>query len=59
MMGSNAGNITLGHVWGIPIQINPSLFVILGILTWTLAGGLLPAAYPELGTTGLDRKSVV
>ncbi len=53
MMGSNTGNITLGHVWGIPIQINPSLFVILGILTWTLAGGLLPAAYPELGTTGL------
>ncbi len=52
MMGSNNGNITLGHVWGIPIQINPSLFVILGILTWTLAGGLLPAAYPELGTTG-------
>ena len=52
MMGSSNGNITLGHVWGIPIQINPSLFVILGILTWTLAGGLLPAAYPELGTTG-------
>jgi Zn-dependent protease len=52
MMGSSNGNFTLGHVWGIPIQINPSLFVILGILTWTLAGGLLPAAYPELGTTG-------
>ena len=53
MMGSNTGNITIGHVWGIPIQINPSLFVILGILTWTLAIGLLPDAYPELGTTGL------
>jgi Zn-dependent protease len=53
MMGSNNGNITLGHVWGIPIQINPSLFVILGILTWILATGLLPTAYPELGTTGV------
>ena len=53
MMGSSNGNITIGHVWGIPIQINPSLFVILGILTWTLATSLLPNAYPELGTTSL------
>jgi Zn-dependent protease len=53
MMGSSNGNITLGHVWGIPIQINASLFVILGILTFTLARGLLPAEYPELGTIGL------
>ena len=52
MMGSSNGNFTLGHVWGIPIQINPSTFVILGILTFSLARGLLPAAYPELGTTG-------
>ncbi len=53
MMGSNNGNITIGHVWGIPIQINPSLFVILAILTWTLATSLLPEAYPELNTTSL------
>lgn len=53
MMGSNNGNITIGHVWGIPIQINPSLFVILAILTWTLATSLLPEAYPELSTTSL------
>src|SRR5215216_5692196 len=52
MTGSGTGNITIGHVWGIPIQINPSLFLILALLTWTLAGGLLPAAYPELGDVG-------
>ena len=53
MFGSSTGNITLGHVWGIPIQINPSLFVILAILTYSLADNLLPGAYPELSTTGL------
>ena len=52
MMGSGNGNITIGHVWGIPIQINPSLFLILALLTWTLAGGLLPAAYPEMSDLG-------
>jgi Zn-dependent protease len=52
MVGSGSGNITIGHVWGIPIQINPSLFLILGLLTWTLAGGLLPAAYPEMSDVG-------
>ena len=52
MTGSGTGNITIGHVWGIPIQINPSLFLILALLTWTLAGGLLPAAYPEMSDIG-------
>jgi Zn-dependent protease len=52
MLGSGSGNITVGHVWGIPIQINPSLFLILALLTWTLAGGLLPQAYPEMSDAG-------
>src|SRR3954453_7476881 len=52
MMGSGNGNITIGHVWGIPIQINPSLFLILAYLTWWIAGGLLPDAYPELSDVG-------
>lgn len=46
------GNIIIGQVWGIPIQINPSLLLILGLVTWSLAGGLLPNAYPEMSTTG-------
>jgi Zn-dependent protease len=52
MMGNGSGNITIGHVWGIPIQINPSTFLILGLVTWTLAGSLLPAAYPEMSDVG-------
>ena len=52
MTGSDTGNITIGHVWGIPIRINPSLFLIFAYLTWTLAGGLLPAAYPEMSEVG-------
>jgi Zn-dependent protease len=54
-MGRGDGNITIGHVWGIPIQINPSTFLILALVTWTLARpeGLLPDAYPELSAIGL------
>ena len=37
MMGRGDGNITIGHVWGIPIQINSSTFLILALVTWTLA----------------------
>ena len=50
--GDHSGNIVIGQVWGIPIQINPSLLLILGLITWSLAGGLLPNAYPEMTTTG-------
>ena len=53
MMGSNNGNITIGHVWGIPIQINPSLFIILGILTWSLADVILPRENPEMSVVSL------
>jgi Zn-dependent protease len=55
MTGNGSGNITIGHVWGIPIQINPSTFLILALVTWTLARpeGLLADTYPELSVTGL------
>jgi Zn-dependent protease len=53
MTRSDNGNIVLGHVWGIPIQINVSTFLILAIVTWSLAGRLLPDAYPELTGIGL------
>lgn len=52
MTGSDSGNIIIGHVWGIPIQINTSTFLILGLVTWSLAGGILPAAYPEMTDLG-------
>jgi Zn-dependent protease len=53
MTGSRDGNIIIGYVWGIPIQINPSMLIILGLVTWSLANGLLPQAHPEMTT--LDR----
>jgi Zn-dependent protease len=53
MTGSGNGNITIGYVWGIPIQINASLFLILALVTWTLADRLLPTAYPEISVIGL------
>jgi Zn-dependent protease len=54
MTGSGNGNITIGHVWGIPIQINLSTFLILALVTWSLGGpeGLVPNAYPELSDVG-------
>ena len=32
MMGSDNGNITIGHVWGIPIRINPESLLILALV---------------------------
>jgi Zn-dependent protease len=52
MRDSNSGNIVIGHVWGVPLQINPSTFFILALVTWSLAGSLLPAAYPEMSDVG-------
>jgi Zn-dependent protease len=45
------GNIVIGHAWGIPLRINPSLFLILALLTWSLAGNLLLAQRPEMSAT--------
>jgi Zn-dependent protease len=52
MTGATDGNITIGQVWGIPIRINPSLFLILALLTWSLAETILPNMYPEMGLAG-------
>jgi Zn-dependent protease len=45
------GNIVIGHAWGIPLRINPSLFLILALLTWSLASNLLLAQRPEMSAT--------
>lgn len=39
-------DIKLGHIWGIPIGLNSSWFLIFALLTFSLAGGLFPAAFP-------------
>jgi Zn-dependent protease len=43
-------DIKLGKVWGIPIGLNSSWFLIFVLITWSLAVGYLPNEYPELGT---------
>lgn len=41
-------DIKLGKIWGIPISLNYSWFLIFGLLTWSLASGYFPQAYPQL-----------
>ena len=43
--------IRIGQIIGIPIELNVSWFLIFGLLTWSLATGLLPQEYPELSGT--------
>lgn len=40
-------HLTIGTVWGIPIGLHFSWFIILGLLTWSLAAGYFPRAYPQ------------
>ena len=44
-------SIRLGRVWGIPIGLDWSWFLIFGLITWSLASTLFPSEYPQL-TTG-------
>ncbi|HMR66334.1 MAG TPA: site-2 protease family protein [Anaerolineae bacterium] len=44
------GSLKIGRIFGIPIGLHYSWFFIFGLVTWSLAAGLLPAEYPELGT---------
>jgi Zn-dependent protease len=40
--------LRLGRVFGIPIELDPSWFLIFGLITWSLAGGTLALAAPGL-----------
>jgi Zn-dependent protease len=42
--------VKLGKVWGIPIGLHPSWFLIFGLVTWSLAMGFFPQEYPQLST---------
>lgn len=44
-------SIKIGRIWGIPIGVNTSWFLIFGLLTWSLASGYFPAEYPQLPLT--------
>lgn len=41
-------NVKLGHIWGIPIGLHVSWFLIFGLVTWSLARGYFPIAYPDM-----------
>lgn len=41
-------SIKLGRLWGIPIGLHWSWFLIFGLVTWSLAVGYFPVEYPEL-----------
>ena len=40
------GRVNLGAVWGIPIGLHVSWFLVFGLVTWSLAAGYFPAEYP-------------
>lgn len=44
-------SVKLGRIWGIPIGLHLSWFLIFGLVTWSLALGYFPAEYPRLSTT--------
>jgi Zn-dependent protease len=46
-------SVRLGKIWGIPIGLNSSWFLIFALVTWSLAVGYFPFDYPEL-TTGVS-----
>ncbi len=41
-------NIRLGRLWGIPIGLHVSWFLIFGLVTWSLASGYFPEGYPDI-----------
>lgn len=45
------GSVDLGKILGIPIRLHVSWFLIAGLITWSLAVGFFPQAYPGWETT--------
>jgi len=41
----------IGKIWGIPIRLHLSWFVIFALVTWSLAAGYFPQEYEELSIT--------
>lgn len=44
-------SIKLGTIWGIPIGLHISWFLIFGLISWSLAVGYFPNEYPQLNGT--------
>ncbi len=41
------GSLTLGKIFGIPIKVHSSWFLVAILITWSLAGGYFPQQYPR------------
>ena len=46
-----SSRLKIGTIWGIPIGLHPSWFLIFGLATWSLASGYFPQAYPQIPNT--------
>jgi Zn-dependent protease/CBS domain-containing protein len=46
----NRHTISLGRVFGIPLDLDPSWFLVFALIMWTLAVGYYPAEYPAWST---------
>jgi Zn-dependent protease len=44
-------SLRLGRIWGIPIGLHASWFLVFGLVTWSLAAGYFPAEYGQLPTS--------
>lgn len=45
------GSLTLGKIFGIPVKLHSSWFLVAALITWSLAGGYFPREYPDWATT--------
>lgn len=45
-----SANIRIARIWGIPVGLHVSWFLIFVLVTWSLATGYFPAEYPEIPT---------
>jgi Zn-dependent protease len=41
-------SIRIGTLFGVPIELDLSWFLIFGLITWSLASGYFPQAYPDI-----------
>ena len=41
-------SIKIGTLFGVPIELDLSWFLIFGLIAWSLASGYFPASYPEI-----------
>lgn len=49
--GAARHGLPVGRPFGIPVYLHVSWFVVVGLISWSLAQGYFPARYPELPTS--------